>query len=66
MEVIEEIKNLDLSQKMLLMEKLWDELSEDTSYATPSWHLETLQSREEKEDFISVDEAKQRIEKLLK
>ena len=66
MEVIESIKDLDLSQKMLLMEKLWDDLSKEEAYATPSWHIDVLSMRENGDDFITLEESKERLEKLLK
>lgn len=39
------IENLSLSEKIELMEKLWDDLSSSKDYEPPEWHGEELARR---------------------
>lgn len=39
------IEDLSLSEKIELMEKLWDDLSSSADYEPPEWHGEELAKR---------------------
>ena len=70
METIQ-IEQLTVHEKIQFMESLWDSLcakSEDV--ASPTWHGEVLQDREEAvknqvDSFVDWDEAKQAIRKQV-
>ena len=55
------------SDKIAVMEKLWDDLCRDPeSIPSPEWHKETLEAREKeinegKAKFTAFDRAKERI-----
>lgn len=44
---LELIKNLNYSEKIQLMEELWNEIRNDSEYNTPSWHKDILEERDE-------------------
>ena len=62
------IENLSLSEKIELMEKLWDDLSSSKDYAPPEWHGEELAKRkkalaEGKIAYTDWNKAKEEIRK---
>lgn len=60
------------SDKIAVMEKLWDDLCRDPeSIPSPEWHKEVLEAREKtvnegKEVFTAFDQAKARLRDLTK
>jgi hypothetical protein len=40
------IKNLSPSEKIQLMEELWDEIRSDNEYSPPAWHGDVLKERD--------------------
>lgn len=65
------IDNLTVTEKIQFMELLWDSLSiHSENIASPAWHGEVLQEREEAlknqaDSFVDWEEAKQAIRKQL-
>ena len=61
---IKDVKNLDLPQRIYMMEELWDSFKyEDTSITSPLWHKNILDSRAKdykdgKIKTVSLDEVK--------
>lgn len=61
---ISDINSLSLSQKIYLMEQLWDSFKQnETQLASPTWHKEVLESRRERYKRgeikkLSLDEVK--------
>jgi putative addiction module component (TIGR02574 family) len=59
---LDEIKNLDVKEKIILMNNIWESLeSEDVSVESPPWHNDILEKRIEKlknskAKIISIDE----------
>ena len=68
-----DIEALKTSEKFIIMEQLWDSISKDVNnkQLTPSWHLDILETREEKvvsnqSKFYDIEESKKKLEALLK
>ncbi len=65
------IENLSVAEKIVLMERLWDELSRrPTDVASPDWHGDILDRRraavrEGRTAFIEWDDAKKRLRERL-
>jgi putative addiction module component (TIGR02574 family) len=64
------IDKLSLSEKIELMEKLWEDLSSDPGYTTPKWHGEELDRRrkdvkEGNTSYTEWDKAKEEIRKTI-
>lgn len=64
-----DLKELSTSEKLMLMEALWTELS-DSEVASPTWHAEILSARnrlikEGKDSFVDWETAKQELSKEL-
>jgi len=65
---IAEIKGMSHNERLMTMEALWDALChEDREPASPDWHKDVLKDRSSKiasgqANFLSLDEAKKRIE----
>jgi len=63
---LDEIKNLDAKEKIILMNTIWESLEkQDDSVQSPQWHEKVLQSRVKKlqsseAKFISLEELKNR------
>lgn len=60
------IENLTKKEKLQLMEKLWEDISQDADYSPPMWHQKVLEEREKKikekkESFTDWKEAKKDI-----
>ncbi len=61
---LDEIKKLDVKDRIILMNEIWATLEEeDTNIESPSWHKEVLEERLQKLDnneaeFISLEDLK--------
>ena len=61
------IENLTLSEKLIMMEALWDDLAHDpVALSSPDWHAPALQEAERahaenRSEFISWDAAKKSL-----
>ncbi|WP_066219778.1 addiction module protein [Aliarcobacter cryaerophilus] len=61
------IENMNIEEKFLVMEQIWSSLNnENIKELTPNWHLDILEDRENKTDFIDIEEAKKSLRNLLK
>ncbi|MFN5103589.1 MAG: addiction module protein [Burkholderiaceae bacterium] len=66
------IESLTVAEKLLLMERLWEELSKHPSnVAPPDWHGDVLASRlaavkEGRTEFVDWDAAKERLRNRFK
>ena len=66
------IESLSVAEKLLLMERLWDDLSRRPSNVpTPEWHGDVLAERlaavqEGRTQFVDWDVAKERLRERLK
>jgi hypothetical protein len=63
-----DLKNMNISEKVKMMEDLWEELSKNESYITPAWHLDELEKREkeiseDKSEFIDIKDVKELLSK---
>ena len=72
MTMIMDTKQLNMTDKFILLEQLWDDMSqnaEDDRF-TPNWHLEILNDLEKKEhnnqlEFSNFEDSKIRLQSLL-
>mgnify|MGYP003473349332 CR=1 FL=1 len=61
------IENLSRTEKLLMMEALWDDLARDTvTYSSPEWHADELRVAERtvaegEAGFVSWDSAKKAL-----
>ena len=61
------IENMNIEEKLLVMEKIWSSLNnENIKELTPNWHLDILKDRENKTDFIDIEESKKSLRNILK
>jgi putative addiction module component (TIGR02574 family) len=64
-----EIEKLDLSEKIKFVEELWDSiLSEEPNIPVPESHISELHKRKStvrKEDLLTFDELKSRVDKNI-
>lgn len=61
------IENMNIEEKFLVMEQIWSSLNyDDLENLTPNWHLDILKDRENKTDFIDIEESKKSLRNLLK
>lgn len=64
---LEQIHQLPLREKLLVMEAIWDDISgEEQNLEVPQWHKEVLDERERllaegKAQFVDWEEAKRQI-----
>ncbi|MCM8537494.1 MAG: addiction module protein [Lentisphaeraceae bacterium] len=59
---IQELKDLSTDEKLMAMEYLWQQLSQNKeSVKTPEWHKDILLEREGNEKFTDWNVAKKRI-----
>ena len=73
MTMIMDTKQLNMTDKFILLEQLWDDMSqnaEDDRF-TPNWHLEILNDLEKKEhnnqlEFSNFEDSKIRLQSLLR
>lgn len=72
MELVLPLKQMTLSDKLRMMEQLWEDLCGDPqSIPSPAWHDEVLQAREKQVKdgsarFVDWQQAKQQIRELVK
>lgn len=59
------IEKLDLGQKFLVMEELWNSLSNNIKEDDYKWHLDILEKRGSQTDFIDLEVAKQNLKKFI-
>lgn len=62
---LDEIKKLDVKDRIILMNEIWATLEEDSDIESPSWHKKVLDNRLEKlhnndTELISLEELKAR------
>jgi len=64
----EDIKNMNMTDKFQVLEQLWDDMSKNTEDErfTPEWHLDTLKNREKniqenRSQFNDINEVKKRL-----
>ncbi len=63
--------NLSITEKLVLMERLWDDLSRrPEDVPSPQWHGDVLAKRiaavrDGRTDFVSWDDAKRRLRERL-
>lgn len=61
------IENMNIEEKFLAMEQIWSSLKdENIKELTPNWHLDILKDRENKRNFIDIEESKKALKSLLK
>ena len=61
------IENMNIEEKFLAMEQIWSSLKdENIKELTPNWHLDILKDRENKTDFIDIEDSKKALKSLLK
>ena len=64
-----DIGRMSKEEKLIIMEKIWDDLSkDDTDLSSPSWHQRELQRTEERfcagqEKIMDWEEAKKELRK---
>jgi hypothetical protein len=63
---------MPISEKFMMLEELWENMSHDATLNgfTPQWHLDVLQQREQnikngKSKFSDLEDAKSRLQKLF-
>lgn len=73
MQLPEDIKQLNMTDKFMILEQLWDDMSKNVedSRFTPEWHLEILNKLEEKEknnslQFSDLEDSKKKLQSLVK
>ena len=67
MNVLAEIKQMSLSEKLMTMEQLWNELQHsEEGIQSPPWHKEVLKAREGNEKFVNWNDAKRAIRNSCK
>lgn len=64
------LDNLNIEEKLRLMEMLWEDLTKNGDILSPNWHEEVLKNREKRlqeglEEVIHWKEAKENITKLI-
>ncbi|MGJ0320652.1 addiction module protein [Aliarcobacter cryaerophilus] len=56
------IENMNIQDNFLAMEQIWSSLNnENIKELTPNWHLDILEDRENKTNFIDIEEAKKSL-----
>ena len=61
------IENMNIEEKFLVMEQIWSSLNnENIKELTPNWHLDILEDREHKRNFIDIEDSKKSLKNLLK
>ncbi len=68
---VRNLTNLSISEKFLMLEELWEDLSKNAQNAgfTPSWYIDVLESRENSvknnnSKFDNFSNVKERLTKL--
>jgi hypothetical protein len=71
MTALEQIQQMPLHEKLLVMEAIWDDICrEEDKLEVPQWHKEILDERERlitegKAQFIDWEEAKKQIKEAI-
>lgn len=72
MQLSNDIKQMNMTDKFILLEQLWEDMSQnaDDDRFTPQWHLDILNEIENKEkngelEFSNFDDAKKRLRSLV-
>ena len=54
------LEQYNTKEKIIIMEEIWAELSKNVNKEalTPSWHLDILEERNEKKDFLDLEDVK--------
>ena len=61
------IENMNIQDKFLAMVQICSSLKdENIKELTPEWHLDILEDREHKRNFIDIEESKKCLRNLLK
>ena len=65
------LESMTLAEKLDLLERVWESLSSDPGFETPSWHGEELKRRQEavqrgESKFIPWEEAKEQIRREVR
>lgn len=61
------IENMNIEEKFLAIEQIWSSLNnKNIKELTPNWHLDILEDREHKRNFIDIEESKKALKSLLK
>jgi hypothetical protein len=69
---LEQIRELPLREKLLVMEAIWDDLSRDEkNLEVPQWHKDILDEREHlrsegESKFVDWEDAKRQIKEAVK
>ena len=67
MNVLSEIKQMTISEKLMTMEQLWNELkSSDDGVTSPKWHKDVLLEREHNETYTDWNDAKRMIRNSIR
>ena len=62
MNLLNEIKQMSYSEKLMTMEQLWTELTNsDQGVQSPQWHKDILDAREGKHKYIDLADAKRMV-----
>lgn len=62
-----DIDALNTREKLIMLEEIWDSLKDNkTEDLTPDWHLDILEKREEKRNFIDLEDSKKALQDMLK
>ena len=61
------LEQYNTKEKIIIMEEIWAELSKNINEEalTPSWHLDILEDRSEKKDFLDLEDVKKDLYKDL-
>jgi len=72
MQLSQDIKQMDLTDKFSILEQLWEDMSKNVKddRFTPQWHLDILNEIEKKEknntlNFSNFEDAKKRLQSLV-
>ncbi len=67
-----QLNQMPISEKFLMMERLWEDLSQEASNNgfTPKWHVEVLNERERRvksgeSNFSSLSDVKNRLQTFV-
>lgn len=68
--VMEQIKQMSVSEKMQTMELLWVALSTSAGFEPPAWHADVLAERRRlvesgEETFMTLEESKRRLQEAV-
>jgi hypothetical protein len=66
MNLLNEIKQMSYSEKLMTMEQLWSELTNsDKGVPSPQWHKDILDAREGKHTYLDLADAKSMVRKSV-